>query len=207
MTSFFNISVKKESHSNTRKVLLRLFKTRWSERDVAYEPFCLAMPFMYEAFSLIAGTHPQYAQFKDQYVEGWSRDDKTKAAEFMSCISRFEFIIRAVSLYSRLDPLHGLTQKLQGRSKDIVAAYQGVEEIIRQLKSMRENMEDTYRCINNYACIIAEKTGCKTHQAPHAWRPFRTQSQCSNCYCWGALQEQSWHPAPRWHYCEYEPAI
>ena len=110
---------------------------------------------MYKVFSLIAGTHPQLAQFKDKYVEGWSRDDKTKAVE--SCISRFELIIRALSLCSRLHPLHGLTQKLQVRSKDIVAAYQGVEEIIRQLKSMRENMEDTYRCINNYACIIAEK--------------------------------------------------
>ena len=60
----------------------------------------------------------------------------------------------------QLHPLHGLTQKLQGRTKDIVAAYQGVEEIIRQLKSMRENMEDTYRCIYNHGCRNAEKTGC-----------------------------------------------
>ena len=59
--------------------------------------------------------------------------------------------------FSLLHPLHGLIQKLQGRTKDIVAAYQGVEEIIRQLKSMRENMEDTYRCIYNHGCRNAEK--------------------------------------------------
>ena len=60
---------KRESNPNTRKVLLRLCKTGWSERDIAYEHFCLAMLFMSEAFSLIAETHPQSAQFKDGYVE------------------------------------------------------------------------------------------------------------------------------------------
>ena len=75
----------------------------------------------------------------------------------MSCISRLEFIIGAVSLFSQLHPLHGLTLKLQGRTKDIVAADQGVEEIIRQLKSMRENIVDLYRCIYNHACRNAEK--------------------------------------------------
>ena len=108
---------------------------------------------MVEAFSLFARTRPQSAQLKDEYVEGWGRDDNTKVVEFMSCLTRFKFIIGAVSLYSLLHPLHGLTQKLQGRTKYIVDAYQGVEEI-------RETMEDTYRCIYNHACRLAEKTGC-----------------------------------------------
>ena len=81
------------------------------------------MPFMYEAFSLIAGTHSQSSQFLDDHIVGWSRDDKTKAAEFLSCLARFEFIIGAVSLYSLLHPIYGLTQKLQGRTKDILDAY------------------------------------------------------------------------------------
>ncbi len=87
------------------------------------------MPFMYDVFSLITGTHPQSSHFKDENVDGWSRDDKTKAAEFMSYLARFKLIIGAVSFYSLLHPPHALIQKLQGCTKDIVDAYQGVEQI------------------------------------------------------------------------------
>ena len=151
---------------------------------------------MFEAFSLIAGTHPQSAQFKDEYVEGWSRDDNTKVVEFMSCLTRFKFIIGAVSLYSLLHPLHGLTQKLQGRTKDIVDAYQGVEEIIGQLKSMREKMEDTY-LIPAYTMMHVglQKNWMLSPPSPEHMDAGRNTEQMLHLLLL-ELQEQSWHPGP-----------
>ena len=42
----------------TRKVIVGLCETRWSERDKAYEHFYLALAFLVESFEIINGTHP-----------------------------------------------------------------------------------------------------------------------------------------------------
>ena len=39
-------------------------KTRWSERDLAYEHFYLALPFIVEALESINGTHAEMGYFE-----------------------------------------------------------------------------------------------------------------------------------------------
>ena len=39
-------------------------KTRWSERDLAYEHFCLGLPFIVEALKIINGTHAEMGSFE-----------------------------------------------------------------------------------------------------------------------------------------------
>ena len=41
------------------KVLVGMYKTRWSEREISYEHFYLAISFMVEAFEIMNGTHPK----------------------------------------------------------------------------------------------------------------------------------------------------
>ena len=78
VTIFFNTSPKREGllehifclrciSAQKRKVLIGLCKTRWSERDIAYEHFYLAIPSIVEAFEVINGTHPEKNDFNNIY--------------------------------------------------------------------------------------------------------------------------------------------
>ena len=70
ITILFNSSSKRESllghivksrciGAEKRKVLVGMYKTRWSEREISYEHFYLAISFMVEAFEIMNGTHPK----------------------------------------------------------------------------------------------------------------------------------------------------
>ena len=54
-----------------RNVLTGMCSTRWSERDVLYEHFYLAVSHMAEAFEVMDGTHPVLRSFKKIYADGW----------------------------------------------------------------------------------------------------------------------------------------
>ena len=67
---FFNTSPKREAllqhiysirceTVEKRKILEGLCKTRWSERDISYERFYLAMPFIAESLEIINRTNPE----------------------------------------------------------------------------------------------------------------------------------------------------
>ena len=69
-TFFFKLSPKKETllnyiaeirrlENNRRQIIIGIWKTRWSERDSAYEHFYLALPFIVEALEFINGTHAE----------------------------------------------------------------------------------------------------------------------------------------------------
>ena len=59
-----------------RKVLVGMYQTCWSERDISYEHFYLAIPFMVEAFEVMNVTHPENNDFDSVYKDGW--DSKTR---------------------------------------------------------------------------------------------------------------------------------
>ena len=42
---------------NRRQILIGMCKTRWSERDLAYEHLYFALPFIAKALEIINGTH------------------------------------------------------------------------------------------------------------------------------------------------------
>ena len=82
ITIFFNTSPKREQllenvpelrcvSAEKRKILVGMCKTRWSERDVAYEHFYLAIPFLAEALEVILGTHADLDQFRSDFTNGW----------------------------------------------------------------------------------------------------------------------------------------
>ena len=94
ITIFFNSSLKRESLLNhiansrcieaeKRKVLVGMCKTWWSERDVSYEHFYLAVPFMFEVFELINETYPKSNDFDSVYKDGC--DFKTKEDALLKC--------------------------------------------------------------------------------------------------------------------------
>ena len=73
---YFNTSPKRENllihmveqkHflEERKKVLIAVCQTRWSERDVSYERFYLALPFIVETYEVINGTHTELDDFEE----------------------------------------------------------------------------------------------------------------------------------------------
>ena len=80
--------------------ITRMCKTKWLERDLAFEHFHLALTFIVEAMDTINGTHAEIGSFEKKCTE--SCDYKTKReATFTS----FEFIISLTVFYRLLHPL------------------------------------------------------------------------------------------------------
>ena len=74
-TFFFELSPKKETllnyiaeirrlDNNRRQILIGMYKTRWSERNLAYEHFYLALWFIVEALEIINDTHAEMGSFE-----------------------------------------------------------------------------------------------------------------------------------------------
>ena len=169
-TFFFKLSPKKESllkhiadirliDSNRRKVLIGMCKTRWSERDLAYEHFYLALPFIVEALEIINGTHLEIGSFEKKYTEGWDYKSKREATSLLNAITSFEFIICLIGLYRFLHQLSGITTRLQGRSVDIIAAYDDVSSVMKDIKNTRNSIEKEFRMIFEQAERVATKVG------------------------------------------------
>ena len=141
---YFNTSPKRENllihiveqkcfSEERKKVLIGVCQTRWSERDVSYERFYLALPFIVETFEVIKGTHTELDEFEEIYIKGWDAKSKVEATQFLNSLTKFEFVIGMIALYRLLHPVAGITQKLQGLTIDVIEAYQNVNTCIEDI--------------------------------------------------------------------------
>ena len=80
-----------------QKVLVGKYETRWSERDVSYEHFYLALPFIEEALEIINGTYPSINTFDEIVTKGWDSNSKKEATAYI--------IVAITSLYRLLHPV------------------------------------------------------------------------------------------------------
>ena len=78
---------------------------------------------MIEASETMNGTYPKNNDFNSVYKNGWDSKTKEDATSYLNVITKFEFLTGLVSLYRLLHLLVGITQNLQGRSIDIIKAY------------------------------------------------------------------------------------
>ena len=70
------LSQNNDINDSKRSMLLDMCKTRWCERDVSYERFYLAVPYIMEALEVMKGTHPDINQLDETYSKLWSAKDK-----------------------------------------------------------------------------------------------------------------------------------
>ena len=168
VTIFFNTSPRHEGllehifclcciSAQKRKVLIGLCKTRWSERNIAYEHFYHAIPFIVEAFEVINGTHLERNDFNNIYTDGWDPKTKQGATSYLHAVTKFDFIIGLVSLYRLLHSLAGITQTLQVSSTDVVKAYNHVQHSIDDMKLLRESMDDEFKIVYQQSERMATK--------------------------------------------------
>ena len=81
-----------------------------------------------------------------------------------------------ISLYRLLHPVAPITQKLQGRTVDVIAAFNGVKDCIEDMKTLRENVEGEFSII----CQQAERMTAKFGVAPSIPRTSARQLNRNN---------------------------
>ena len=145
--------------NNWQQILIGMCKTRWLERDLPYEHFYFALPFIVEALEIINGTHAEMGSFENKYIEGWDYKTKREATSLLNAVTSFEFIISLIGLYRLLNTLAGTTDRLQGRGVDIIEAYDDVSSVIKDIKSTRKNIDKEFSVIFEQAERVAAKVG------------------------------------------------
>ena len=114
------------------------------------------MPYIMEALEVMNGTHSDINQLDETYSKGWSAKDKQEASSYLHALTNFNFIIGLISLYYAMHAFTGITKKLQGRSIDVLKAFNEVESVINDLGAVRSNIDSEFDTIYNQAMRMAE---------------------------------------------------
>ena len=122
-------------------------KTPWSEGDVSYEHFYLAFPFVVEALEIFNGKHPSINTFDEIFTKVWDSNSEKEAMAYINALTNFEFIVSITSLYRLLHLVTNKKQKLQGRTIDIVKAYQEVQSYILDMLVVSDEIEEEFLVI------------------------------------------------------------
>ena len=145
-----------------RKPLIDLCKTRWAERQTAYQHFYQAFKFIVIAFEAIAlGLHRDDLG-EDYSAATWDSDSKTTANSLLHAITTFEFIISFLIIYQYLSHLAGITVKLQSSTLDILQAFQQIDEVKRFYRKLRDTIQENFSKVYQQA----ERMGVSVNVEP-----------------------------------------
>ena len=146
-----------------RKPLLDVCRTRWAERQSAYQHFYQAYVFITEALELIG-----YKRHMEKYgttYSDWGTTSRSDAQQLLAGIISFEFIVVFLTTYQYLSHLAGITVKLQKRTLDIIEAHEEITEITKTYSLERKNVDSGFAKIFEHSKRVAEKVDC-TIQMP-----------------------------------------
>lgn len=114
---------KDEPDTTKKKPLLNLCKTRWAERQHAYDHFYDFYKHLITTLEIIGhGLHLNQG-YQDNLVGSWDPDTRKRASSLLNALTDFSFIMTFVTVHQALSHLHGITVKLQSRSMDIIKAH------------------------------------------------------------------------------------
>lgn len=145
---------------NKKQKLKGLCKTRWVERHDCFDT--LFELYQYVVTSLHAMVFPaRYPDIPEPADESWDWDRKTRtdATGLHASLSAFEGIISLIVLKNGLYPVKGLSQKLQKRDKDIYDAYKDIDFVREEVRSLRCNIEETWKEWYEEAVQLADLVG------------------------------------------------
>ena len=151
-----------------KKRVKPLCRTRWVERHDSLEVFV-------ELYPAIIGALSDIAYGKDSV--SWNRETTSDANGLLSAIEKFSFLLALVVVYNILSYIKGLTVLLQQRSIDIVQGITLVQDVLGQLKELREELDDWNKIWFQMAVEIAEEVGTENPSIP---RMCNKQTQRSN---------------------------
>ena len=101
--------------------------------------------------------HTGLDEFEEIYTKGWDAKSKVEATQFLNSLTKFEFVIGMIVLYRLLHPVAGIMQKLQGRTIDVIDAYQNVNTCVEDIQLLRENIDQESDVIFKQAVRMADQ--------------------------------------------------
>ena len=102
-----------------------------------------------------------YDHLSEKFDEDWTWDVDTKSLAqglYKSC-TKFEHLVAFSVLFNGLEPVKPLAKKLQKRNQDIYTAYHNVDQVLTQLKSFRDNMDEVFEEWYDFAKNMGAKVG------------------------------------------------
>ena len=146
------VEIGTQDHSiSQRKVIVGLCKTRWAERDKAYEHFYLGLPFIVKALEIINGTCQDCELYPESFRTGWELSAKNDATSHLHALCNFGTIIGVVALYRLLHPLAMITKCLQGKAIDIAKAFKDIEAVKADFHAIRSGVVEEFSEIYDQA--------------------------------------------------------
>ena len=123
--TLLNEVVRKQNETyGNRKVVFDICVTRWVENLDGYNMMLHTLPYIIEAFEVIAlGFHI------DEYPDWtqWDQESRSRASTLIASMGNFQLIITLTIIVNILDIIKGPTIKIQGRSLDLYDVVKHVE--------------------------------------------------------------------------------
>lgn len=151
---FFHLSPKRQrflelvlnvlAPENRVTKLKGLCKTRWTERHDCLETFHALYEYIYTTLHAILDSqeYPHIIEAGgDKEIWSWDASTRTKAEGLKSSLKSGSNILALVTLLYGLDPLQGLSAKLQKRDADVVAAHKHIDTAISDIQRQRANFD------------------------------------------------------------------
>ena len=110
-----------------------------------------------ETLEVMNETQTDINQLDETYSKRWSTEDKQEASSYLYALFNLNFIIGLILLYCLMHPFTGITQKLQGRSIDVVKAFNELELVINDLGAVQNNIDSEFYIVYNQAMRMAER--------------------------------------------------
>ena len=128
-----------------RRRLKSICKTRWVERNEAFEVFVdLFQPLVYCLENI-----------KDS--SEWNQDSRVDAQSFFLYLTRFPFIFALMVTKEVLGYTKALSVKLQGRYVDVVRAHEQIKLVKSTLTNARDNIDGFHSRVYAKALQVASK--------------------------------------------------
>nr|XP_042911240.1 zinc finger MYM-type protein 1-like [Parasteatoda tepidariorum] len=134
--------------SSKREKIKQLCATRWMER---YD----SVTAVVELFEPIAETLQKISEWKD-------KESATQANSLLCTVSNCQFVISLLCIYKVFTITIHLCRYLQKTSIDLIEAVSLAEDVIKDLKLMRENATETFSEIFSSSSLMLTSIGSST---------------------------------------------
>ena len=168
-----------------RKALIDLCRTRWAERQNAYQHFYQCFTFVVTALEVIALSLHHDDMSDDFRNCKWDNNSKNEANSLLHVMTSFEFVISFLIAYQYLSPLAGVTVSLQSRTKDIVSAYQSISETEQYYRDLRLDMDQQFTKVFQQAVRLAVSLGIEPSKPRNCGRQqHRANAEATTVEAW-----------------------
>ena len=157
--SLFALTVKNFLPSSSHSKLPGLCKTRWVERHTCFEVFLE----MYEAIAtfldaiVLPCDYPELASTDGSW--NWDKETKTKAQGLKASLTSFPTVATFLIAKNVFDEAKSLAAKLQKRDQDVYEAFKMVDNVIKQLNKIRENIDKEFSEWYTEISQLADRVG------------------------------------------------